>query len=89
MILNLDLTKLPPETMGATWTRNNERRLVNSRQAAAIAGIAPRTLRLWVHLGKVEVIRTAGGQLRIFADTLFQRDPRGRRSTRVIGASRS
>lgn len=58
------------------------RRLVNSRQAAAIAMISRRTLRLWVQLGRVEVTRTASGQLRIFADTLFQRDPRGRKPRR-------
>ena len=57
----------------------HDRRLVNSVQACAIAGIRRSTLYLWIRLGKVEVTRTAGGQLRIFADTLFQRDPRGRR----------
>lgn len=56
-----------------------DRKLVNSVQAARIAGIARSTLYLWIRLGKVEVTRTAGGQLRIFADTLFQRDPRGRK----------
>ena len=57
----------------------DDRRLVNSVQACRIAGIARSTLYLWIHLEKVEVTRTAGGQLRIFADTLFRRDPRGRR----------
>lgn len=56
-----------------------DRRLVNSVQACSIAGIRRSTLYLWIRLGKVEVTRTAGGQLRIFADTLFQRDPRGRK----------
>ena len=56
-----------------------ERPLVNSVQACRIAGIARSTLYLWVQLGRVEVTRTASGQLRIFADTLFQRDPRGRK----------
>lgn len=60
----------------------HRRRLVNSVQAARIAGIARSTLYLWVQLGKVEVARTAGGHLRIFADTLFQRDPRGRKPRR-------
>lgn len=54
-------------------------RLVNSVQACRIAGIKRSTLYLWVQLGKVQVTRTAGGQLRIYADTLFQRDPRGRK----------
>ena len=66
-----------------------DRRLVNTVQAMRIAGIARSTLYLWVKLGKVEVTRTAGGQLRIFADTLFQRDPRGRRPTRATGACKS
>lgn len=57
----------------------HDRRLVNSVQACRIAGIARSTLYLWVQLGKVEAIRTAGGQLRIFADTLWLRDPRGRK----------
>ena len=56
-----------------------DRRLVNSVQACRIAGIARSTLYLWIRLDRVEVTRTASGQLRIFADTLFQRDPRGRR----------
>lgn len=59
------------------------RQLVNSIQAARIAGIQRSTLYLWVQLGKVETIRTAGGQLRIFADSLFTRDPRGRKPTHV------
>lgn len=55
------------------------RHLVNSVQACRIAGIARSTLYLWVQLGRVETIRTASGQLRIFADSLFTRDPRGRK----------
>ena len=62
------------------------RRLVNSVQAAAIAGISRRTLYLWVQLGRVEVTRTASGQLRIFADSLFRRDPRGRKPRSATGA---
>ena len=58
---------------------DSDRKLVNSVQACRIVGIARSTLYLWIRLGKVEVTRTAGGQLRIFADTLFQRDPRGRK----------
>lgn len=56
------------------------RQLANSVQACRIAGIQRSTLYLWVQLGKVETTRTAGGQLRIFVDSLFRRDPRGRKS---------
>ena len=71
---------LPPHVGG--WVSDavrHDRQLVNSVQACRIAGIKRSTLYLWVQLGKVETTRTAGGQLRIYADTLFQRDPRGRR----------
>ena len=61
------------------YADGDNRRMLNSVQACRIAGIARSTLYLWVQLGKVDVTRTAGGQLRIYADSLFQRDPRGRK----------
>lgn len=79
------ITGPPIEPLGARWGANN-RRLVNTAQAAAIAGIARRTLYLWIKLGRVEVTRTASGQLRIYADTLFRRDPRGRKPKSATGA---
>lgn len=57
----------------------NGRRTVNPLQAMEIVQVSRRTISLWVQLGKVEAIYTAGGQLRIYADSLFRRDPRGRK----------
>jgi excisionase family DNA binding protein len=38
-------------------------------------GVSRRTIYNWIASGKVEYVRTAGGSVRIFVDTLW-RDPR-------------
>lgn len=50
-----------------------ERPRVNLVQACAIAKVSRRTMYYWLQLGKVEYVRTAGGALRIYADTLLRR----------------
>lgn len=35
-------------------------------------GVSRRTIYNWIAAGKIEYVRTAGGNIRIFADTLFQ-----------------
>jgi predicted site-specific integrase-resolvase len=47
---------------------------VNILKASEIAGVTPRTIYNYVYQGKVEYVRTAGGQIRIFADTLLRRE---------------
>lgn len=44
-------------------------------QAAESVGVSRRTIYNWLKAGKLEYIRTAGGSIRIFADTLW-RDPK-------------
>lgn len=44
--------------------------------AAALVGVSARTMTRWVQTGVVESIRTAGGTVLIYADTLW-RDERG------------
>jgi excisionase family DNA binding protein len=44
-------------------------------KACEIVGVSRRTIYNWLSSGKVEYVRTAGGSVRIFADTLW-RDPR-------------
>lgn len=53
-----------------------DRTRVNLAQACAIAGVSRRTMYYWLSLGKVEAVRTAGGALRIYADTLLRREDR-------------
>lgn len=48
------------------------RRTVSIMKAAAEADVSRRTIYYWIAAGKVQFIRTAGGSIRIFADTLFK-----------------
>ena len=54
-----------------------ERRAISIAQACASVGVSRRTIYNWIASGKVEYVRTAGGSVRIFVDTLW-RDPDGR-----------
>jgi excisionase family DNA binding protein len=43
-------------------------------KAAQLVGVSRRTIYNWLESGKLEYVRTAGGSVRIFVDTLW-RDP--------------
>ena len=43
-------------------------------KACELVGVSRRTIYNWLSSGKIEYVRTAGGSVRIFVDTLF-RDP--------------
>jgi excisionase family DNA binding protein len=43
-------------------------------KACELVGVSRRTIYNWLSAGKIEYVRTAGGSVRIFADTLW-RDP--------------
>jgi excisionase family DNA binding protein len=44
-------------------------------QAADAAGVSRRTIYLWIGKGKLEVVRTAGGSIRIAPASLFRTEP--------------
>jgi excisionase family DNA binding protein len=48
------------------------RRLVTVYQACAIAGVKRRTVYAWIAARRVDWVRTAGGEIRIVAVTLFR-----------------
>lgn len=48
------------------------RETVSIMHACERAGVSRRTIYNWIQAGKVEYVRTAGGSIRIFADTLFR-----------------
>ena len=50
----------------------SERETVTIRKAGALVGVSRRTLYNWISSNKVEYVRTAGGSIRIFSDTLFR-----------------
>jgi len=63
-----------------------ERETVSIMSAAEAVGVSRRTIYNWIADNKVEYIRTAGGSIRIFVDTLW-RDPDGSNMTKDRGAA--
>ena len=53
-----------------------DRRTVSIMQACALVGVSRRTIYNWIAAHKIEYVRTAGGSVRIFVDTLW-REPDG------------
>jgi excisionase family DNA binding protein len=51
-----------------------DRPRVNMVKAAEMCGVTKRTIFNWIRLGRIEVVRTPTGQVRIYADTLLRRD---------------
>lgn len=54
----------------------SDRTLVSIGQACVAAGVSRRTVYNWLATGKVQYLRTAGGAVRIYRDTLFRRPDR-------------
>lgn len=52
--------------------RTRDRETVSIMSAADRCGVSRRTIYNWIAAGKVEYVRTAGGAVRIFTDTLFR-----------------
>ncbi len=49
-----------------------DRPSVSIKQAQAIVGVSRRTIYIWMAANKVEYVRTAGGSVRIFVDSLWR-----------------
>jgi excisionase family DNA binding protein len=49
-----------------------DRKTVSIPQACQLVSVSRRTIYNWISSGKVQYVRTAGGAVRIFADTLFR-----------------
>ena len=56
-----------------------DRETLSIMKACEVVGVSRRTIYNWISAGKVEYVRTAGGAIRIFADSLW-RDPSGVRN---------
>ena len=59
-----------------------DRKTISIMKACDLVGVSRRTIYNWLSSGKVEYVRTAGGSVRIFVDTLW-RDPIGPISQRL------
>lgn len=55
---------------------NVNRKTVSIMKACDLVGVSRRTIYNWMSSGKIEYVRTAGGSVRIFVDTLW-REPNG------------
>jgi len=53
-----------------------DRKTVSIPTACELVGVSRRTIYNWIASGKIQYVRTAGGSVRIFADTLW-REPGG------------
>lgn len=49
-----------------------DRQTLSIMKACEVVGVSRRTIYNWISAGKVEYIRTAGGAIRIFADSLWR-----------------
>lgn len=49
-----------------------ERKTVSIPRACELVGVSRRTIYNWIAGGKIQYVRTAGGSVRIFADTLWR-----------------
>ncbi len=49
-----------------------DRKTVTIMKACEMVSVSRRTIYNWIKAGKVEYVRTAGGRVRIFVDTLYR-----------------
>ena len=52
---------------------DTERQTLSIMKACEVVGVSRRTIYNWMAGGKVQYVRTAGGSVRIFADSLWKR----------------
>lgn len=60
-----------------------ERQTLSIMKACEVVGVSRRTIYNWMAGGKVQFVRTAGGSVRIFADSLW-RTPQTTQDTQTI-----
>ena len=49
-----------------------ERKTISIMKACELVGVSRRTIYNWLSSGKIEYVRTAGGSVRIFVDSLWR-----------------
>ena len=56
-------------------------------KACELVGVSRRTIYNWLSSGKIEYVRTAGGSVRIFVDTLWRDPQRAERPAADVDAA--
>jgi len=64
-----------------------DRQTLSIMQACEVVGVSRRTIYNWIAAGKVQYVRTAGGSVRIFADTLWRDASRSERTMDTADAA--
>jgi excisionase family DNA binding protein len=59
-----------------------ERKTISIMKACELVGVSRRTIYNWIASGKIEYVRTAGGSVRIFVDTLWREPGRAELHTK-------
>ena len=60
-----------------------ERQTLSIMKACEVVGVSRRTINNWMAGGKVQYVRTAGGSVRIYADSLW-RTPQAAENTTAV-----
>ena len=73
-VLNLEHGNLLRPTSSGLAMREmiTDRKTISIMKACELVGVSRRTIYNWMAGGKVEYVRTAGGSVRIFVDTLWR-----------------
>lgn len=58
--------------VGVDVTPMIQRRTISIMKACELVSVSRRTIYNWLSSGKLEYVRTAGGSIRIYVDTLFR-----------------
>lgn len=64
-----------------------DRQTISIMKACEVVGVSRRTIYNWIAGGKVEYVRTAGGSIRIFVDTLWREPGHAVRPAPIGGVS--
>jgi excisionase family DNA binding protein len=74
---------------GIDGMQTPERKMLTILEACQLVGVSRRTVYNWMADGKVDYVRTAGGAVRIFADSLWRAPDQGRpHSLRGVNSGR-
>lgn len=65
----------------------SDRKTISIMKACELVSVSRRTIYNWMSTGKVEYVRTAGGSVRIFVDTLWREPDRPLRPGPWAGAA--
>lgn len=65
-----------------------DRKTISIMKACELVGVSRRTIYNWIASGKVEYVRTAGGSVRIFVDTLWREPETGTGEAASLQAER-